>query len=121
MTWLIELIVAVLSALLPGLIRASTPTSEEAAPQPELKRRLKASIRAKWKLPAMLLLAMALMLGGCNPRTVYVPHGEPVRIRQTVRNARVWVLDHAGKPVAGVMDLPEGWWALSDPGPDPSK
>jgi hypothetical protein len=49
-------------------------------------------------------------------RTIYVPDGKAVRLRQTIPNAKVWVMDANGKPVAGTMDLPEGWWCLADPG-----
>jgi len=54
---------------------------------------------------------------GCV-RTIYVPHGTPVRLRETIRNAKVWVKDPGGKPVAGRMDLPEGWYALPMPEED---
>ena len=56
-----------------------------------------------------------LLLTGCGVRTIYVPHGTPVRLRETVKSAKVWVLDADGKPVAGKMDLPEGWYCLSVP------
>jgi len=63
------------------------------------------------------LLALCLVsLSGCFTRTIYVPDGTPVRLRETVRNAKVWVLDKDGNPVAGEMDLPEGWYVLPDPG-----
>jgi len=52
-----------------------------------------------------------LLLTGCV-RTIYVPHGTPVRLRETVDDVKVWVKDADGKPVAGMMDLPEGWYAL---------
>lgn len=58
---------------------------------------------------------LALSAGGCA-RTVYVPSGDPVRIRTRVIRAEVWVADENGQPVAGVMDLPEGWYVLPDPG-----
>jgi len=35
-----------------------------------------------------------------------------VRLRETVTDAKVWVKDADGEPVAGKMDLPEGWYAL---------
>ena len=53
-----------------------------------------------------------LLLAGCAVRTVYVPHGTPVRLRETIHNAKVWVKDAQGKPVAGRIDLPEGWFCL---------
>ena len=52
-----------------------------------------------------------LMLAGCT-RTIYVPHGTPVRLRETVKDVKVWVKDADGEPVAGRMDLYEGWYAL---------
>ena len=59
-----------------------------------------------------------LLLTGCGVRTIYVPHGTPVRLRETVKNVKVWVKDSGGEPVAGQMDLYEGWYALPDPGTD---
>jgi len=53
-----------------------------------------------------------LLLAGCAVRTVYVPHGTLVRLRETVKDVKVWVKDTDGQPVAGKMDLPEGWYAL---------
>ena len=60
-----------------------------------------------------------LLLTGCGggtlfTRTIYVPHGTPVRLRETVKDAKVWVKDADGKPVAGKMDLPVGWYCLPD-------
>jgi hypothetical protein len=66
----------------------------------------------------LLLALLLLLLSGCTPRTIYVPDGEPVRLRKTIRSAPVWVLDSSGKPTPGVMDLPEGWYALPVPAED---
>ena len=66
---------------------------------------------------ACLWLALALLCcaAGCFIRTVYVPDGKAVRLREDVK-AKVWVLDGNGMPVAGEMVLPEGWWIFPDPG-----
>jgi len=61
-------------------------------------------------LPIMLLTSGA----GCV-RTIYVPHGTPVRLRETVKHVKVWVKDADGEPVAGKMNLPEGWYSLPMP------
>ena len=58
------------------------------------------------------LVLGSTILCGCATRTIYVPDGEPVRLRETVRDAKVWVMDASGQPVAGIMDLPEGWYCL---------
>ena len=64
---------------------------------------------------AIMWLALAIFcLAGCFVRTIYVPDGKAVRLRQTIRNAKVWVMDANGKPVPGTMDLPEGWYCLPD-------
>lgn len=60
-------------------------------------------------LPFLLAI---LLLTGCAVRTVYVPHGTPVRLRETIHDAKVWVKDADGQTVAGRMDLPEGWFCL---------
>jgi hypothetical protein len=45
---------------------------------------------------------------------VLVPPGEPVRLRQTIPSAPVWVADAQGRETPGVVDLPEGWYCLPD-------
>ncbi|MFH1738993.1 MAG: hypothetical protein ABIH23_08275 [bacterium] len=62
----------------------------------------------------VLLLGCALV--GCRTRTIYVREGEPVRLRQTIKRAKVWAPNEKGIWVEGRMDLPEGWYCLPDPG-----
>jgi hypothetical protein len=52
----------------------------------------------------------------CASRVIYVPHGEPVRLAQSVK-AKVWVVDAEGKTVRSQnrITLPEGWYALPKP------
>ena len=61
----------------------------------------------------ILFLLFILFGGGCFTRTVYVPDGQPIMLRQDVRSVKVWALDSKGKPVPGVMDLKEGWFCGS--------
>lgn len=110
MKWLILIVEAILRALIPALVKAAQPTAEDSRPQPELRQRLTEKVRkAGWCVVLGLVF-----LAGCQPRTIYIPSGEPVRLRETVHNAKVWVLDKDGQPVAGRMDLPEGWYVLPD-------
>lgn len=110
MKWLIALINLVLALL--GLpIR---PRSEDGARQPELRDKLRRKVHRTWGRHLVVPLAL-ILLPGCATKTVYVRDGEPVRLRQTIRGAQVWVLDKSGQPVAGVMDLPEGWYCLPVP------
>ena len=111
---LLTILVAVLKVLLPVLFKAATPSAEDSAPQPELKKRLRARVRQMW---AVIVLCM-LFITGCGSKTVYIPEGEPVRLRETIRNAKVWVADANGKPTAGKMDLPAGWFCLPVPNED---
>jgi ABC-type Fe3+ transport system permease subunit len=101
----------VLGVLLDLLRRRARSTSEDAAPDDALRDRLAARVRRHW-LVLVMALVLPLLAAGCGTRTIYVADGQPVRLRETVRDAKVWVHDAAGKTVAGRMDLPEGWYAL---------
>jgi len=118
--WLVTLIVALIKILLPALTAKAKRTSENGARDGELAKRLGRRIENTWGALRVFLAAavLACTFSGCAARTIYVPDGAPVRLRETVRNVKIWVLDGNGDPVAGKMDLPEGWYALSDPGKD---
>jgi hypothetical protein len=62
------------------------------------------------------LLALMSMSVSCASRVIYVPHGEPVRLAQSVK-AKVWVVDAEGKTVRSQnrITLSEGWYALPKP------
>lgn len=119
-TILAAVIPAILRVLLPFLADRAEKRSEDGARQPALREQLRDRVRSRWVGAAvpLLLAALLMLLGaaaGCNPRTIYVPTGEPVRLRSTIKRAPVWVLDKDGNPVAGRMDLPEGWYCLPVP------
>ena len=112
------IITAILQVLVAVLSRRSKRTAGDAASQSELRDRLRNEVRSKWspkKLAIVAFVIVLLVVSGCSTRTIYVPSGEPVRLRQTVRSAKVWILDADGQPVAGVMDLPDGWYCLPVP------
>jgi len=69
-------------------------------------------------ISALALLIIGL-LTGCATRTIYVPHGEAVRLAAPVPEHPVWVRDGEGKMVRGRVTLHEGWYALPDPGEEP--
>ena len=111
---LIAILVAILQVLIPALFKAAEKTSEDSASQPELKKRLRARVRQTWAVAFLCIF----FLTGCGARTIYVPHGEPVRLRETIRGAKVWVKDQHGNTVAGRVDLLEGWYCLAVPDED---
>ncbi|HUS57684.1 MAG TPA: hypothetical protein VM141_03450 [Planctomycetota bacterium] len=110
MKLLAALIVAVLQALLPWLARKSRSTAEDGDPDKKTRNKLRKKVREFWLIVVFLVFMPAT--AGCV-RTVYVPAGTPVRLRETLKNVKVWVKDADGEVVAGKMDLPEGWYALS--------
>lgn len=75
------------------------------------------SIQVILRKTVVLLTALLILSGtgclGTYVRTIYVKPGDPVRLRETVRNVKVWVYDKEGNAVESVMDLPDGWYCLS--------
>ena len=114
-----SLLGVLLRAFVPAILEKMDDTAEESKSQPEIKARLRARIRERWGSAACAaaICSCAVLLGGCFTRTVYVPAGEPVRLRETLHDVKVWVPDASGKPVPGTLDLKEGWYAL-DLNPD---
>jgi len=111
MTWLAAILTVILKALLPALFEKAKDTAEDADPQTELRDRLRGTVKKTWFLVPIAFV----LLAGCVTRTVYVPHGTPVRLRETIRAAKVWVKDADGEAVKGEVDLHEGWFALPVP------
>ena len=109
MNLLAAMLTAIIKALLPWLARKSRPTAQDGDPDIQTRDKLRKKVRDFWLICFFLLFIPAT--AGCV-RTVYVPHGTPVRLRETVKDAKVWVKDADGQVVAGRMDLPEGWFTL---------
>ena len=114
MNVLITFLVALLRVLIPALVHASKDTAEDGSPAIDLRDSLRRRVRETWgKAARVSVLVICLVsLSGCFARTIYVPDGTPVRLRETIKQAKVWVLDKDGNPVASEMDLPEGWYVL---------
>ncbi len=62
----------------------------------------------------VIVLTATLMLVGCLSlyRTIYVPHGDAVKLRETIKDVKVWIKTKDGEIIPGKMDLPEGWYCL---------
>lgn len=73
--------------------------------------------RTRWKTALAATICACAFSSGCGTHVVLVPPGEPVRLRQPIRGAKVWVADKDGREVPAVVDLPAGWYCLPDPGP----
>lgn len=70
------------------------------------------------------VLAFSLLFASClhSPtRTVYVRPTQPVRLRETLKDVKIWVLDGEGKWQESTLDLQEGWFVVDDPGKQPVK
>jgi hypothetical protein len=68
----------------------------------------------------VLIVGLAIGLSGCTmfTRTVYVPEGKAIRLRQSVKNAKIWVKEKDGNIAEGRMNVPEGWFCLPMPSED---
>jgi len=87
---LVAILDVLLRALLPILFERSKPTAEDSRRNTQLRDSLRRRVRQSWGKGglACVCLAVILLLPGCGIRTVYVPSGEPVRLRETVKRAR---------------------------------
>ena len=119
--WIIALLLLAANIVLIVLDKRREDSCEDGAKSPELRKKLRKRVRDTWgnkALPVLLCAILALAIVGCattGMHAVYVPDGVPVRLRETVRSVKVWVLDKNGKPVPAEMDLPEGWYCLPLP------
>jgi hypothetical protein len=74
-------------------------------------KRTMTTITLTHHLVIMLVGGIALLtLTSCATRTVYVPHGQPVKLAEDVK-AKVWV-NANGEKVKTEMTIPEGWYCL---------
>jgi len=112
--WLIAILTALLQALFPWLVKQSKNRAQDAHSDRRTRDKLRDKVRKHW----LIAFALLIVLSGCGTRVVYVQHGTPVRLRETVEDVKVWVKDADGKVVAGEMDLPEGWYCLPMPQED---
>jgi hypothetical protein len=69
-------------------------------------------------LIAVTLILMLLCGTGCFTRTVYVPAGKSVMLREELRGVKVWAKDSKGVMVPGEFTLREGWFVLPCDEPD---
>jgi hypothetical protein len=101
------IITAILSFFAWWLKKETKPTQETGKVNEPAKQAMAKRIKNAPKMPVVVLLLLGGMLG-CN-RTVYVPDGSVVRLRETVKGVDVWVDTNSGW-VAGKIDLQEGWY-----------
>ena len=67
----------------------------------------------------LFILALLITLSSCFTRTIYVPDRVPVRLREDVKDVKVWVVAEDGTIHEGTMTLREGWFIISLPQYDP--
>ena len=105
------ILIAILTFVASMVKRAATPKTGDAKKRSDIKQAGASKLQKQTKSVIMWSFALYLMLcAGCN-RTVYVPDGAAVRLRETVKRVDVWIwLDGAWE--AGKMDLPEGWYVM---------
>ena len=60
----------------------------------------------------VLIGIIIILLSGCAQftRTIYVPEGDAVKLRETIEGVKVWVKPANQEPVAGNLTLFEGWY-----------
>lgn len=63
------------------------------------------------------IFVASAICSGCTmfTRTIYVPEGQTVRLRQDVKNVKVWVKEKSGNTAEGRLTLKEGWFVVYMP------
>jgi hypothetical protein len=58
-----------------------------------------------------IICIMFWVLAGCSwNSTIYVPEGDAVKLRETVKDVKVWVKVMDQSVLPGKMDLLDGWY-----------
>ena len=68
----------------------------------------------KGYMTKLMILGASLMVLSCTwmapkIKTIYVPEGDAVMLRQDVKNVNIWAKAKDQAPVPGKMTLEEGW------------
>lgn len=112
-SFLVQLFVALLKAFVPSIKEGLKDTNTTAVEESDgLEKRLRASVAETWG-PMVALMCLSLILVGCGTRTVYVPDGTPVKIRESIV-VKVWVKTKEGDIIATEIKAREGWFILPD-------
>ena len=61
------------------------------------------------------ILAAIQRMGANPPPAILVRSGDPLQLREAVKQAAVWTYDSHGNRVESRADLPVGWYVLGDP------
>lgn len=111
--FLVELILGFLKLFVPSMKEAAKDTYIVPVEDKALTKRLQDRVNAVWG-KGVIFLCFSLALVGCGTRTVYVPDGQPVKLRESLYSVKIWVKDADGNTIATEMDIPEGWFILPD-------
>jgi len=119
---LIALALGLLKIILPAILNKSNDSYAEAHRQKDLTMNIKSRINNVWGQRLSVLL-LCCFLSACYTKTIYVPDQVPVRLRQELKDVKVWVVAEDGSVYESTMDLKEGWFVISLPqyGPEEHK
>ena len=110
----VELILGILKLIFPSIREGMKDSNTTAVEEDEgLEDRLRDRVDNHWG-HCWIIFMFSFMLVGCGTRTVYVPDGTPVKLRESLKGVKIWVKDKDGNTIATEMDVPEGWFILPD-------
>lgn len=113
--FLIQLIVSILRAFVPAAFEGAKPKMQVGDAQIKERSALRDSIETTWGKHLLMIIMLGSLSGCLFTETIYIPYGTPVRLRETVKDIKVWIIDKDGNKVASKMDLPNGWFCLPYP------
>lgn len=104
-----KIITAILWFVVAVFRRESKPKQQTAKKNSDIRKAAADKISKPPKSPCIAML-LIMALSGCN-RTVYVPEGAALRLREDTAKRKVWIETDGGW-IAGKMVIPEGYYCL---------
>jgi hypothetical protein len=119
MKW-ITIVVTVLTQVVLNVIRQIRrgPKHTEGDSDGTTEAKMKRKLRKEGWIKVVTFITLIALAGCATSTTVYITQGDAVRLREDVKNVKVWVKTKEGEKLPSVMTLEEGGFYMKLVGED---